>query len=65
MNLYFYEGPVLKYGQCVDTHWESSTYAVSKEKARSNLTYQYKKKYGYLPQVKITLPGNIVLIEED
>lgn len=63
MNEYRYKGPVMKYGTCVENSWEASTYAVSEQKARSNLAYQYKKKNGFIPSVKITLPGEIVIVQ--
>ena len=39
-----------------------STRAVSEKKARSNLTYQFKKKNNRLPGTKIILPGKISLV---
>ena len=56
-RLYRYNGPVMLYNMLVTDHWRGETYASSDEKARSNLTYQYKKQYGLLPTAKITLPG--------
>lgn len=64
MNLYSYDGPVLKFDQVISKRWYSETYAKSERKARSNLTYQYKKQYGYRVNVKISLPGKIKKIEE-
>jgi hypothetical protein len=65
MNLYSYDGPVMEFGVCVASHWKASTYAVSEKKARSNLTYQYKKTHNLSANAKIMLTGKIVLIEED
>ena len=65
MNLYLYKGPVMSFDRVIDENFEGSTYAVSKKKAKSNLEYQYKKKYGLLPTSKITLSGNIILADED
>ena len=62
MNLYSYIGPVTEFGKCIDNHWSGSTYAPSIKKARSNLTYQYKKKHNKLPAAKINLPGKIILV---
>lgn len=59
MPKYLYSGPVMLYDQIIDAKWQSSTIAMSIAKARSNLTYQYKKKYGYEPFAAITLPGDI------
>lgn len=63
MNEYTYKGPVMKHDICVANNWEASTYASSEKKARSNLTYQYKKKNNLIPSVKITLPGEIIMVQ--
>ena len=59
MNLYLYDGPVMEFDNCVANRWTASTRAVSEKKARSNLTYQFKKKNNRLPGTKIILPGKI------
>ena len=56
MNLYLYDGAVLEFDNCVANRWTASTRAVSEKKARSNLTYQFKKKNNRLPGTKIILP---------
>lgn len=56
---YTYDGPVMEFDRCVADHWKASTYAASEKKARSNLTYQYKKEHGKTPNTKITLTGKI------
>lgn len=63
MNKYSYDGPVMEFDRCIANRWKASTYAVSEKKARSNLTYQYKKKNNKLPNTMITLPGQIILIK--
>ncbi len=63
MNQYSYDGPVMEFETCVADCWKASTYAVSEKKAKSNLAYQYKKKNNKIPSTKITLPGNIVLVQ--
>ena len=63
MKQYSYDGPVMEFDRCVANRWKASTYAVSEKKARSNLTYQYKKRNNKLPNTKITLPGKIILIQ--
>ncbi len=63
MNKYLYDGPVMEFDRCIANRWKASTYAVSEKKARSNLTYQYKKRNNKLPNTKITLPGKIILIQ--
>ena len=64
MNRYEYDGPVLEFDRCVSERWIASTYAVSEKKARSNLTFQFKKKYNRVSSAKIVLPGKIVISEE-
>lgn len=59
---YTYNGPVFIFDECVTEHWKSKTKAISKQKARANLTYQWKKKHGYAPNTKVSLPGQINLI---
>ena len=59
---YLYEGPVLEFDRVVAQHWSSTTYAPSEKRARSNLTYQYKKQNSKLPNTRIDLPGEIKLI---
>lgn len=61
MNRYVYIGPVLKFNTCIVPRWEAYTYATSEAKARSNLTYQFKKSNNYMPSAKIVLPGEIRL----
>jgi hypothetical protein len=62
MNQYIYNGPVMEFGTCVADHWKGSTRAVSENKARSNLAYQFKKMNNRVPGTKITLPGKIELV---
>ena len=62
MQKYTYTGPVMEFDICIANNWRGSTYASSSAKAKSNLTYQFKKKYNRMPNAKITLPGNIIPI---
>jgi hypothetical protein len=63
MNQYTYDGPVMEFETCVTNRWCGSTYAVSEQKARNNLAYQFKKKNNFVPGARITLPGKIILAE--
>lgn len=63
MNRYSYDGPVMVFGDCVRNRWKSETMAVSPEKARSNLAYQYKKLTHRAPDSRVRLPGAIRLIK--
>lgn len=62
MPKYIYEGPVMEFDRCIACNWKSETTAVSEAKAKSNLTYQFKKQYNYAPWTKITLPGELKLL---
>ena len=63
MNLYFYNGPLFKFGTVYMPNWKGYTHASSEKKALTNLTHQFKQAYGFMPSAKITLPGKIELIE--
>lgn len=55
MQTYNYNGPVWIFGNLVTANFRASTRAVSKQKALSNLTYQFKVQNGYMPNAKVTL----------
>lgn len=59
MTLYFYEGPVMEFGKCIADKWKGYTYAQTEAKARSNLSYQFKREHNRLANTRITLPGDI------
>lgn len=61
MERYSYVGPVCEFGRVVQEKWEGSTMAVSMKKARSNLTYQWKKAHNRTGNTVITLPGKIFM----
>lgn len=56
---YVYEGPVKEFERVITNNWSSRTFAPSEKKARSNLAYQFKKQFGKVAAIKITLPGVI------
>ena len=62
MNQYEYTGPVMHFDNCVQRYWKATTTAPNEARARSNLAYRYKKENGYTPNVRITLPGKIILV---
>lgn len=62
MNVYVYDGPVFQFNQMIAEHWTGETTAPSEAKAKSNLTYQFKKQNNRLPSAKITLPGKLTVI---
>ena len=63
MNQYTYDGPVIAFDRCIAHRWRASTYAISESKARSNLTYQFKKQNDIVASYKISLPGKITMVE--
>lgn len=65
MNLYVYEGPVKEFDKYITYNWRASTYAVSEQKARSNMAYQYKKTHNLCASAKIALPGKVILVEDE
>lgn len=60
MKRYSYTGPVCEFGKVVQNKWSGSTMAVSEKKARSNLTYQWKRSNNRTTNSAITLPGKIM-----
>ena len=63
MHKYFYDGPVMEFDKCIAGHWSGETMATSAAKAKTNLAYQFKKKYGRTAGTKITLPGKIEIVD--
>lgn len=43
MQEYKYDGPVMRFDDCIQHRWKATTVAPSEAKARNNLTYRYKK----------------------
>ena len=62
-HCYVYDGPILKFNTVISNHWHGSTWAVSKEKAASNLTYQFKKQTGLSAGAKISLSKSLIAIQ--
>lgn len=60
---YVYNGTVWVFDECADVRWKGETSAVSKAKARANLTYQWKKEHGYALNAKVSLPDRIIMVE--
>ena len=63
MELYSYDGPVMEFDKVIASRWMGTTYAASLSKARSNLTFQFKKQYNKIASTKITLPGKIEAVK--
>ena len=62
MSLYRYCGPVKEFDNIINSRWDATTYANTEAKAKSNLTYRYKREHGKAADCKITLPGKLELI---
>ena len=60
---YFYDGPVLQFDKVISLRWIGETHATTEVKARSNLTFRYKRDHGLASHAKITLPGKIERVE--
>ena len=60
---YSYDGPVFVYDKLVADHWKGETSAPTKTKAKSNLAYQYKMAHNLIPRTKVTLTGELTLVE--
>lgn len=61
---YIFKGRVELFGRCIADEWTGTTFAVSENKARSNLSYQFKNEFGYEYNVPIKLIGDIISCEE-
>lgn len=59
---YIYDGPVMLFDRCVADHWRGETMAPTKTKARSNLAFQAKKQMNLIAGTKVTLPGEIKMV---
>lgn len=64
MKKYSYKGPVLEFDKIIANQWEGATMAVSPEKARCNLSYQFKTETGRVARTRITLPGKLTCVDE-
>ena len=53
----------MEFDRLVSNRWTGETVAVSEHKARTNLAYQYKKQNNRTARTKITLPGELKIID--
>ena len=56
----FYGHVTDRFSRILCRGWHATTYAPSVAKARSNLTYQFKKSFGLTATAAIQLSGNFV-----
>ena len=59
---YVYDGPVMIFDRLVADHWKGETIAPSEKKARSNLTYQFKRQNNRIAGSRVSLPGQIKMV---
>lgn len=62
LHKFIYDGPVMTFNTMVTDHWRGETMAPTESKARSNLTYQFKKQNNRLPGSRYSLPGKIKMV---
>lgn len=62
MKQYTYNGPVMEFDRCIMNNFKASTFAFSKQKALSNLAYQFKRQHNKAPGTRISLPGKLVQV---
>ena len=65
MKIYSYCGPVMEFGKLIAERWCGETKAISEKKARSNLAYQFKQEYDRVPRSRISLPGALLVVNEE
>ena len=53
----------MEFNTLLTDSWEGETVAPSEKKARSNLTYQFKKRNNRIAGSRITLPGKIMMVD--
>ena len=61
MSKYKYEGPVTSFGRVLAWEWKGETIAESAAKAKSNLSFQFKKANNLVNGSRIELPGKLVV----
>ena len=59
---YIYDGPVMEFDRLIDNHWYGETCAPTEKKAKTNLAYQYKKETNRIAGTRITLPGELEMV---
>ena len=58
-KLYQYEGAVLIFDRVVANKFTAQTMAISKQKARSNIAWQFRKAGNVADHIPVTLTGEI------
>lgn len=63
MNKYIYNGPVMVFDRCVAGKFVAETVAPSKEKAKSNIIYQFKKNNNLVPSARVSILADNLILE--
>ena len=61
-NRYIYDGPVYEFNNLIAEHWRGETVAPTAQKAKSNLTYQFKRQTNRVVGSKIKLTGEVKMV---
>ena len=62
LTRYEYDGPVIEFQRVITYRWKGSTLARTKERAYTNLKYQFKKEHNKYVNNNIQLPGKLIEI---
>ena len=62
MTHFKYNGPVLNQFGLMSNRWQGETVALSREKAISNLKYQFRQKYKLANHVVLNLPNELIVL---
>ena len=62
-QVYEYSGPVIVDGQRVTWKWTARTWAVSPQKARSNLIHRFKEQNNLCYRNNVVLDGDVIAYE--
>lgn len=63
MYRYVYDGPVSESNHLITNNWHGETWANSEAKAKTNLSYQFKKASNKPSMAKITLNGFVKRVD--
>lgn len=64
-RVYEFKGAVLLFDRIVTSNYTATTTAPSVRKARSNITYRYKRDFGYDKNARLSLSGTFTIKEKE
>lgn len=59
---FYFTGIVKYFDQIINTNYQACTRASSKEKAKNNICYRYKREHNLVANTKISLSGTIKIL---